>query len=100
MQIKTIEDALDDRDMPRIREAFHALALWPHGEPIEGAEGPGDLAGLIDRVTAALESDLAPLPEDVANRLSEVAPLAAPNHAAGARLMAGHFAVWSRILSG
>ena len=65
IHIDDIEDALDKKTMGRIEAAFRDLVQWPEEDAVRGADEAHELELLLGRVTAALEADRKPMPDDL-----------------------------------
>ncbi len=63
--IDDIEDALDSKGICRIEDAFRDLVQWPEEDAVRGAADGSELELLLGRVTAALEADRKPMPDDL-----------------------------------
>lgn len=103
MTVDDIETALDRRDLPTIEAAFRLLVGGADGDAVEQAEGPNDCAGLLDRVTAALEADRTPMPADLVEVLVRGAGGDAwlrndHSYAAGARAVAADIRRWAQMV--
>ena len=65
IHVDDIEQALDGKMLRQIEAAFGTLLQWPEDDAVCGAGDAGELGRLLDRVTAALETDRNPMPADL-----------------------------------
>lgn len=97
--IDDIEAALDRKIICRIEAAFRDLVQWPEEDAVRGANHGHELELLLDRVTAALEADRNPMPDDLVTCITERSGDGMwlrddRSYAAGARAVAARSIKW------